>query len=193
MASQEKIIEMIYAVKTMYPYYAKNNDEMATKILIKTWTSLLKEYPDNAVEMAFYKCLQTCKMPPTPADVIEVIKSTVRSTEPTPEELWTVSCEMMKKASYFIAQFGHTYIDGRDGNLTQGEQARKKVSELWNSLPEKIRMYFADEREFIRRSRELEFTDYERDRFLKAMPIMDKRQEYRELMLESPELRLMIE
>lgn len=193
MASQDKIIEMILAVKTIYPYYAKNNDEMATEVLIKTWTTLLKEYPDKAVEMAFFKCLQTCKMPPTPADIIEVINSTIKSKEPTGEELWSVSCEAMKRASYFIAQFGHTYIDGRDGTLTQGEQARKKVSELWDSLPQKIKMYFADEREFIRRSRELEFSDYERDRFLKAMPVMEKRMEYNGLLLNSPELRLMLE
>ena len=90
MASQEKIIEMIYSVRAVYPYYAKNNNEMETQALVKTWTMLLKDYPDKAVEAAFYKCLQTCKMPPTPADVIEVIKSLVSSKEPTGEELWSI-------------------------------------------------------------------------------------------------------
>ena len=193
MASQEKIIEMIYSVRAVYPYYAKNNNEMETQALVKTWTMLLKDYPDKAVEAAFYKCLQTCKMPPTPADVIGVIKSLVSSQEPTGEELWSVCCENMRKANYYIHQFHYTYVDGADGNLSQGEQARKKVTEVWNSLPEKIRMYFASENEFIRRSRELEFSDYERDRFLRAMPIMEKRQEFKGMMLESPEFRLMIE
>lgn len=193
MASQEKIIEMIYSVRAVYPYYAKNTNEMETQALVKTWTMLLKDYPDKAVESAFYKCLQTCKMPPTPADVIEVIKSLVRSQEPTGEELWSICCEGMRKANYYTHQFHYTYVDGMDGNLSQGEQARKKVTEVWNSLPEKIRMYFATENEFIRRSRELEFSDYERDRFLRAMPIMEKRQEFKGMMLESPEFRLMLE
>ena len=74
MASQNKIIEMIAAIKTIYSYYAKDTD---VQMLVKTWAVLLKNYPDDAVEVAFYKCLQTCKMPPTPADVIEKLSDLI--------------------------------------------------------------------------------------------------------------------
>ena len=51
MASQNKIIQMIAAIKTIYSYYAKETD---VEMLLKTWTMLLKDYPDNAVEVALY-------------------------------------------------------------------------------------------------------------------------------------------
>ena len=84
MASQNKITEIIAAIKTIYPYYAKDAD---VSVLVKLWNSLLREFPDEVVEVAFYKCLQTCKMPPTPAEVLENIKAMQEATEPTDEEL----------------------------------------------------------------------------------------------------------
>ena len=70
MASKNKIIEMIASIKTIYPYYAKDTD---VEMLVQTWTVLLKDYSDQEIQAAFYKALQTCKMPPTPADIIEKI------------------------------------------------------------------------------------------------------------------------
>ena len=87
MATKNKITEMIAAVKTIYPYYAKDAD-VAT--LVKTWAVLLKDYPDDAVSVAFYKALQTCKMPPTPADVIENLDEMAKAMGQTDEELWQV-------------------------------------------------------------------------------------------------------
>ena len=180
MASQKKIIEMIGSVKTIYPYYAKDTD---VETLVKTWTVLLKDYPDKAVDVAFYKCLQICKMPPTPADVIEIIGEAQKALEPTDEELWSIYHDALRDVLRLVGMFGYTYVD--ETGLSQGEQARKKVTEIWNGLPEKIRIYLATEGELIRRARELNFTEisFEKTRFFKTMPTVSKRQEHSRLFL----------
>ena len=181
---------MIAMIKTVYSYYAKNSD---VGLLTKTWVALLKDYPDEVVEKAFYKAMQTCKVPPTPADVIENIREMAKTTEETDEELWALYHSALQKTLRLYSQFHYTYVDGT--GVSQGDQARMKVDELWNGLPEKVKMYLSTKNELISRARELEYSDisFERNRFLKTMPIMEKRREYKGLSLNAPEFRLMIE
>ena len=183
MATQNKIIEMIGAIKTIYSYYAKDTD---VKLLVSTWTKLLEGYDDNLVGAAFYKCLQECKMPPTPADVIEQIRELRKTQELSDEELWTIYNKALIETSRLMSQFDYTYVDAT--GISQGTQARRKVAELWEGLPEKIKRYLASKSELMRNANEynfdLSFSSWEKQRFLKAMPIMEKRQEYSAMMLE---------
>lgn len=192
MASQNKIIEMIAAIKTIYSYYAKETD---IEMLVKTWTVLLKSYDDNIVDTAFYKCLQTCKMPPTPADVIEQIQAMNRTLEPSDEELWTVYDKALRDTSTHMSRFGHTYIDS--SGISQGQQARQKVDELWNSLPAKIKSYLGSKGELMRNAQawgsDSDYGAFEKPRFMKAMPIMEKRQECSNLLLNGGGNRLLLD
>lgn len=191
MASQNKIIEMIGAIKTIYPYYAKDTN---VELLVNTWTDLLKGYDDNITTAAFRKCLQTCKVPPTPADVIEQINALMKTQDQSDEELWSVYTKALRATSEQMSRFGYTFIDST--GISQGAQARQKVKSIWEGLPEKIKGYLASEGELMRNAREWNndesFTTWEKQRFMKAMPVMEKRQEYNSLMLEGGS-RLMIE
>ena len=186
MATTDKIIEMIGAIKTIYPYYSKDIslEQMAT--LVKTWETLLKNYPDDVVEIGFYKSLQICKMPPTPADVIEQINGIIEAYEPSNEELWGVYEKALRDTWQQMQMFGYTYIDST--GISQGQQARNKVEAIWAGLPEKIKLHIASMGELMRLAREYNFNDdfctFEKQRFIKAMPIMKKRQEYSGLMLD---------
>lgn len=180
MASQNKITEMLAAIKAIYPYYAKDTDVM---VLVGTWKALLRDYPDNAVEVAFYKCLQTCKMPPTPADVIENLKAMQEATEPTDEELWAEYARALREADRLVYYFRFNAIE--PNGLTQGENARRKVDALWDALPEKVKQYIGGKSEFLRMSQNYDPDElkFEKNRFLKTMPIIKNRQEYSELHL----------
>lgn len=191
MASNQKIGEVIMAIKTVYPYYSRDND---SKILAKTWSVLLKDFPDEVVEMALYKCLQICKMPPTPADIIEQINLMHKSVEPSDEELWAVYCTALNETARQISRFAYTYVD--ETGISQGQQARNKVDEIWAGLPEKVKGYLASKGELMRNAREhnmsSDYATWEKQRFMKAMPIMAKRQEYNGLMLDGGAERLML-
>lgn len=179
MASQNKIIEMIAAIKTIYSYYAKDTD---VQMLVKTWTVLLKNYSDEAVEVAFYKCLQTCKMPPTPADVIEKLDEMVKLDEPTHEELWNTFTKALRKASSLVYKFDFNFVEAN--GKTQGQNARAEFNALWNALPDEIKRYFGGSGELIRLSKASdEELKFERTRFFKTIPTIQKRRETEQLRL----------
>ncbi len=174
MASQKKIIEMIGSVKTIYPYYAKDTD---VETLVRTWTVLLKDYPDKAVDVAFYKCLQICKMPPTPADVIEQLNSMAEALEPSDEELWSVYIKALRETDYWVYRFPFTAI--QENGKSQGHNAKMKVQELWDNLPERLKQYIGSKGELIQMSRYSdEDLKYEKNRFMKLMPTIKNRETY---------------
>lgn len=170
---------MIAAIKTIYSYYAKETD---VQMLVNTWAVLLKDYPDEAVEVAFYKCLQTCKMPPTPADVIEKLDEMAKANAPTNEELWDRLTRTLKEASRLVYRFDFTFVESN--GKTQGQNARRDFDRLWNNLPDELKQYFGGSGELIRLSgasdEELKF---ERTRFFKTIPTIQKRQATIELRL----------
>lgn len=192
MATQNKIIEMIGAIKTIYSYYAKDTN---AGLLVGVWNKLLEGYEDDIVEVAFYKALKTCKMPPTPADVIEQINAMHVSIEPSDEELWTVYEKALNDTLRQTQMFNYTYVD--ESGLSQGEQARRRVDTIWEDLPDKIKRYVATKGELMRLAREYgasyEFCTFEKQRFMKSMPIMKKRQEYNSLLLSGSSYRLLSE
>ena len=176
MATQKKIIEMIGSVKTIYPYYAKETD---VETLVRTWTLLLKDYPDKAVDVAFVKCLQICKMPPTPADVIEQLNSLIDASEPSDEELWSLYTKALNKTLKELGYiryplFGET-----------SDHAHHRIEAIWESLPERVRYYIGSKGELMRMARDYSDEDlkYERNRFFKMMPTMKKRQEAAKIFL----------
>mgnify|MGYP006325100447 CR=1 FL=1 len=177
MASKKKLIEMIMSIKAIYPYYAKDSD---IELTVKTWNILLKNIPDDVTEIAFYKALQTCKMPPTPADVLEEVKGLQKAIEPTDEELWGVFLKVLPKVSELRYMFRFTAI--QENGKTQGENARDKVEKIWQDLPDKLKQYVGSKGELMRLA---EYTEdelkYEKNRFMKSTPIIHMRQEYTEL------------
>lgn len=180
MASKNKITEVLAAIKTIYPYYAKDAD---IQTLVKTWGVLLKEYPDEAVTQALYLCLQKCKMPPTPADMIEHLSAMSGANEPSDEELWEQFTKKLRQAKNLMYRFQFTF---REANgKTQGQNARDEFDRLWESLPEKIKAYLGGVGEFQRlaRNQDDEELKFERNRFLKTMPTIHKRAEYTQLQL----------
>lgn len=177
MATTNKIVEMIAAVKVVFSYYAKDTD---VGLLVKTWEHLLKPYEDELVEAAFYNALQTCKMPPTPADVIEQINSMRKALAPSDEQLWAVYDDALRRANMLMSRFGYTYID--DSGISQGKQARIALDKLYNDLPEKIKSYLGSKGELMRNAQawgnDKDYGTWEKPRFMKSMPLMEKRQEY---------------
>ena len=185
MASQNKIIEMIASIKTIYPYYAKETD---VQMLVKTWTVLLKKYPDEAVEVAFFKCLQTCKMPPTPADVIEQLTAMQETNGQTDEELWSIFTKALRDVGVQVYRIKYPMV---------GEKPpREQITDIWEGLPDRVKQYIGSRNEIMRMSQN--YTDeelkFEKTRFFKTMPTIKKREEYTELkMLLSGESKLMLE
>lgn len=179
MATRNKITEIIAGIKAIYPYYAKESD---VGVLVKTWDALLKPYSDKLVDTAFYVCLQTCKTPPTPADVIQEVKEMLKAFEPTGEEMWEKFVAALREANELSCCFSFTAVD--ENGFTQGQIARKKAMELYEGLPSCLKTYCGSYGAFMLMARETPTSElkYERNRFLKALPDINKTVERRELL-----------
>lgn len=179
MASAKKIGEIIASIKAIYPYYAKDTD---VDVLAKTWMLLLKDVPDEVVRIAIIKCLQICKTPPTPADVLEQVREIASVNERTDEEIWVELVKALRKASDYIYCFNHTFIESN--GKTQGDNARDKFQKLWDNLSPEIKTYLGGTSELRRLTK---YNDeemmFEKKQFLKTLPGIRKKQEYTELSL----------
>lgn len=184
MASTKKVVEIIMTIRTLYPYFAKDID---SEILVKTWKAYLTQYNDDEVSAAFAKCVETCTMPPTIADMVKHIKGVRQLAEPTAEEMWDIYYKTLRDVLRLSNMFSYTIV--LENGITQGDQARLEVAKIWNSLPQKIKQYLASKEEMIRRAIDLNTTEvgYEQARFLKTMPIIEKRMEYNTLIAPNDE------
>ncbi len=173
MASKTKIAEILATIKAVYPYFSKDGNEIVTA---KVWNLALKDIPDNMVEGAFLKCIQTCKMPPTPADVIEKINVMIDAVQPTDEELWSTYIKALKITNDLFYDFGFTLIE-KNGK-TQGENARHKVEQVWQELPQKIQLYLGNKSELLRVA--ISYTEdelkFEKTKFMKTLPTIKERE-----------------
>lgn len=190
MANRNTITELIAAIKTIYPYYAKEAD---VKALVKTWELLLYSYSDNDVKAAMIKCLQTCKTPPTPADVIEQLTALKQSKQLTSESLWGRFLDTMHKVDDLSYRLNFTFVE--DNGLTQGQNARNKISRIWEQLPQELKSYIGSQGELIRMAREYDDTalTFEKARFLKALPSIRESHECQQVIAvcQNPDLKMM--
>ena len=179
MVSKAKISEIIGAIRSIYPYYAKDG---MIAVTASVWERVLQNYNDEEVSAAFYSCLQSCKVPPTPADIIERINGARKALEPSNEQLWGVYYDALIRTLDLMAQFSYTFVE-RDG-ISQGQKARNNVDKLYEGLPEKIKEYLGGKGELMRIARSISTQDasFEKARFLKAMPSVEKSQEARNIL-----------
>lgn len=173
MANKKTIIKAIAAIKTVYNYFGKDSD---VGLLVDTWHSLLIEYTDDEVDKGLYKALKVCKYAPVPADIIEQIEELRAIKKPSESELWAHFQRVLKEVLYLSYRLEYNYID--DSGISQGEQARRRIENIWESLPQELQIYLGDKSELVAAARALNYSEglsYERNRFSKTYPILQKR------------------
>ncbi len=173
MANKKTIIKAIAAIKTVYNYFGKDVD---LPLLVDTWTALLSDYTDSEVDKGLYKALKVCKYAPVPADIIEQIEEMRTIKKPSEYELWATYQRALKEVLYFSYRLNYNYID--ETGISQGEQARRKIDSIWDTLPQELQIYLGDKSELISNARALNHSEalsYERNRFSKVYPILQKR------------------
>ena len=172
MASKKCIIKAIGAIKTIYSYFGKDAD---IELLVDTWAALLSPYTDAEVDKGIYMALRVCKYAPTPADVIEQIETLRKIEKPSEMELWALYRKALKEVLYYSYRLDYNYIDG--SGISQGEQARLRISQIWEQLPQELQIYIGDKQELIASAKALNHSElsYERNRFSKTFPLLEKR------------------
>lgn len=173
---KKNVVEMIGLIKANYTYAYKDASSNSMQMMANLWFNSLYKYDKRVVDVAFQKALETCKMPPTLADIIENIRKIKVSTEPTEMELWEQLVTAVNKADDISYYFQFTMIESN--GKTQGDNARDKFNQLWEGLPQVLKDYCGNKNGLLR----LTETDmsYEKGRFLKILPQILQRQEIRQ-------------
>lgn len=183
MASKKTIIKAIAAIKTVYNYFGKDAD---LDLLVDTWTAILEEYTDDEVDKGLFMALKRCKYAPVPADIIEQIETLRNKNKPSEIELWVQLQKALRKVLYYSYRLHYNYID--DSGVSQGEQARLAIADVWHNLPDELKIYIGDETELVAAAKALNYSEglsYERNRFSKTYPILVKRAEANAAFLET--------
>lgn len=190
MADKKTIIKAIGAIKTIYNYFGKDTD---LELLVNTWDSLLKQYTNDEVDKGVFLALQSCKYAPVPADIIEHIERLRNIKKPCEAELWAAYRKALKEVNYYSYRLDYNYIDA--SGLSQGEQARLAIEKIWSGLPQELQIYIGDKSELIASAKALNVSEasYERSRFSKVYPLLQKRVEDKKLFLELANNSLLLE
>lgn len=181
MASKKTIIKAFGAIKTIYSYFGKDTE---LELLVDTWHSLLENYTDAEVNKGVFMALRVCKFAPVPADIIEQIERLRNKEKPSETELWALYRKALKDVLYYSYRLEYNYIDNT--GISQGEQARRKIDDIWRSLPEELKIYAGDKQELIASAKALNYSEvsFERSRFSKLYPQLTKRVEDRAAYIE---------
>ena len=183
------IIKILTLIRLNFENAYKCNSKDDNILLIESWYDILKDYPREIVFEAVKKSLRVAEFAPRIGTIVKEIEKMQSVFEKDDMELWGELQGVLREVSRCTYRFNHTYIE-EDG-ISQGEKARRRVTEIYNNLDPALKDYCRDERGLIELAR---YTDeqnsYERGRFMRIMPTIRDRQKEKQLMPDNIKMLL---
>lgn len=177
--TKKDVVGMVGIIKANYSYAYKDVAKEDMLMLIETWYLSLARYEKEVINVAFQKALESCKVPPTLADIIEQTNRIKEATEPSDTELWAKLTQKLKKVADCVYRFRFNAIQAN--GLTEGENARREFETIWQGLPQVLKEYCGDRNALIALSK---YTDdelsFEKGRFIKILPTLKRNIETRQ-------------
>ena len=169
--TRKNVVEMVGVIKATYPYTYKDIDSDTMKLLVETWFASLCKYDKKVVDVAFKKAIESCKMPPTLADIIEHITDISALNEPTDTELWEQLVKIVDEVEDCVYHFNFGLIEAN--GKTQGENAKDRFNAIWDNMPQVLKDYCGNKSGLISLT-EIDLS-YEKGRFLRIIPTLKHR------------------
>ena len=180
----QDINKYITTIRLNFENAYKTQTEDERLILIKSWFAILKDYPKEVCDNAVMQAIKYAKFAPRIGDIVEQIEKMKSVFERDECELWAELSGCLREVESNVYAFRFNAID-RNG-LTQGENARIRVREIFNGLSPELKEYCRNTNGLIEIA---EYTDeqlsYERGRFMRVMPQIRERAKMRQQMPES--------
>lgn len=177
--TKKDIVSMVGIIKANYTYAYRDTTEKEMLAMVETWYLSLAKYDKEIISVAFQRAIESCKMPPTLADIMQQVKTIKIATEPTDTELWERLVKVLNRVEDCVYRFRFNAI--QDNGLTQGDNARIEFRQIWDDLPQILKEYCGDKNGLISLSKlTLDELSFEKGRFLKAIPNLKVRQEVKQ-------------
>lgn len=159
------IPQLIMLIRTNFENAYNFQSEEEGRLLIAYWYDCLKEYPREVVFQAFNNAIKSSEFAPKIKNILDEVDKLVNAGKKTDEELWAelrgVLYEVFDASRYCNPQYSEdTYKYGKE-----------RLDKVWNELSEEIKTYLVNLSTLIDiASGDEESRQYEKGRFLKAMP-----------------------
>lgn len=153
--------------------YKAHTDE-EREMLLASWYAILKEYPKEICDKAVIQAIKYAKFAPRIGDIVDQIEKMQVAFEKTEGELWAELTSVLRDVDECVYRFRFTAI--QKNGLTQGENARLKLKEIYSNLSPELKEYCGSERGLIDISKlDKEQLSYEKGRFIRVMPQLKER------------------
>lgn len=190
MIKKTDIIKFISLIRMTYPNAYPTRSDEEEQMLVELWYSMFREYPRDVVFAGFEKAMKRSEFAPKPATIIAEIEKMRGAYEKDDAELWAELQGVLREVSREAYRFNFTFIE--DNGLSQGDNARQRVKEIFENLDPALKDYCRDTRGLIELAKYTdEQTSYERGRFMRVMPTVRERIKTRQEMPDN--IRVLIQ
>lgn len=154
---------MLIRVNFDNAYNFKTEEE--AKLLVESWYEYLKDYPKEVVQGAVNNAIRGSEFAPKIKNILDEVEKLMTANKKTDEELWAELCDVRWEA-YRAMQYCKTEYP----EATQRE-GQIRLQTVWDGLSAEIRAYVVNMSGLADiGGMDREALQYEKARFLKAMP-----------------------
>ena len=144
------------------------------EMLLASWYAILKDYPKEICDKAVINAIKHAEFAPRIGTIVKEIEKMQVAFEKDDAELWAELTGTLREVRECAYRFRFTYVEAN--GLTQGDNARLRVKELFNNLAPELKDYCRNESGLIDLARlDTEQLGYEKGRFIKTMPQLKER------------------
>ena len=180
MITKSEIVKIITAIRVQCPDALQYKTEMDFEILVNMWFDCFKEYPKMIVWKATQNALRSSEYQKKNwlGAISQEIEKMQGAFEKDESELWAELQNVLHDVSACAYRFNFNYVE--QNGLTQGENARNRVREIFEGLDPALKDYCRDTRGLVELARYTnEQINFERGRFMKIIPTIRERQKTR--------------
>ena len=153
-------------------YKAQTAEER--EMLLASWYAILKDYPKEVCDAAVLNAIKNAEFAPRIGSIVKEIEKMQKAYEKTEAELWAELQSCMREVASCAYKFRFNYIEAN--GLTQGDNARARVKEIFNGLSPELKEYCRTPNGLIELSQLTdEQLNYEKGRFNKTVPQLKER------------------
>lgn len=170
----QDVNKYITTIRINFENSYKTQTDEEREILIKSWFSILKEYPKEIVDKAVINAIKYSEFAPRIGTIVKEIEKMRTAYEKSDEELWAELTGVLREVSNNTYRYRFTFRE--PNGKTQGENAYDRNNNIFEGLSPELKAYCQDLGGLTVIA---EYTDeqltYERGRFMRTMPTIKQR------------------
>ena len=175
----EDINKYITMIRINFENAYKSHTKEERDMLYASWYTILKDYPKEICDKAVINAIKNAEFAPRIGTIVKEIEKMMAAYEKSESELWAELTSVLGEVDRCSHSFRYTFIDSN--GLTQGENARKRVQEIFDGLSQELKDYIRTAKGLQElASYTKEDLSYERGRFMRMMPEVKERSKTRQ-------------